>query len=230
MLGPLVLGLSALDAAHPERLRPGFERALRVAAAGTGLVAAAALAAVALLAPYLYGSQYHDVGAVFAALAVVSLVQSAAQPYVALAYAEARAGAALRAYAVALVVDVVATVALIPVLGVWGAVVGNAVGGIAAVALLARGTAGPASLHAAGVPAAKLTMVTAVASAVAYAAGAVAGEVTPLLGVAVAVVTGAAVFLVGARGALSAGDASVLSQALPRKLAGGARVVALLAR
>ena len=55
MLGPLVLALSALDAAHPERLRPAFERALRVASVGTAFLGAAALAGVALLAPYMYG-------------------------------------------------------------------------------------------------------------------------------------------------------------------------------
>jgi len=230
MLGPLVLAMSALDAAHPERLRPAFDRALRVASFGTAFVGAAALAGVALLAPYMYGSAYHGVGVVFAALAVVSLVQSAAQPYVALAYAQARPGAALRAYTAALVVDVAVTVALIPRIGVWGAVAGNAGGGIVAVALLARAAAGRASLRSAGVPAVKLAVVTSAACCLAYAAGAAAGQVTPLLGVAVAVVVGAAAFLGGARGAISAGDASALSQVLPRRLARGARVVALLAR
>jgi O-antigen/teichoic acid export membrane protein len=230
MLGPLVLALSALEAAHPERLRPAFERALRVASAGTAFVAAAGLAAVALLAPYMYGSSYRGVGVVFLALGVVSLVQTAAQPYVALAYARARPGAALRAYVVALSVDVALTVALIPIVGIWGAVVGNAGGGIVAVALLARTAAGPASLRNAGVPAAKLAVVTSVACCLAYGAGAAAGQLTPLFGVAVAVAVGAAAFLAGVRGALSEGDALVLSQALPRRLAPGARVVALLAR
>ncbi|HVP76126.1 MAG TPA: polysaccharide biosynthesis C-terminal domain-containing protein [Gaiellaceae bacterium] len=230
MLGPLVLALSAIDAAHPERLRPAFERALRVASVGTAFVGAAALAGVALLAPYMYGSAYSGVGVVFVALATVSLVQSAAQPYVALAYARARPGAALRAYTIALAVDVTLTVALIPRIGVWGAVVGNACGGLVAVALLARAAAGKASLRKAGVPAAKLAAVTSAACSLAYAAGAAAGHVTPLLGVAVAVAVGAVAFLAGARGAISAGDASVLSEALPRRLARGARVVALLAR
>jgi O-antigen/teichoic acid export membrane protein len=230
MLGPLVLALSALDAAHPEKFRAGFERALRVAVAGTGFIGAAALAAVALLAPYMYGSEYRGVGVVFVALAVVSLVQSAAQPYVALAYARARPGVALRAYAVALVVDVALTCALIPSVGIWGAVVGNAAGGLVAVVLLARHAAGPASLRNARVPAVKVVIVSAAACVLAYAIGAAAGHVTPLLGVAVAVVVGAGVFLGGARGALSAADATVLSEALPRRLAPGARVVALLAR
>ena len=76
----------------------------------------------------------------------------------------------------------------------------------------------------------KLAVVTSGACCLAYAAGAAAGQLTPLLGVAVAVAVGAAAFLGGARGAISAGDATVLSQALPRRLARGARVVALLAR
>jgi len=230
MLGPLVLALSALDAAHPERLRPAFERALRVASAGTAFVAAAGVAAVALLAPYMYGSAYRGVGLVFLALAAVSLVQSAAQPYVAFAYARARPGAALRAYVVALIVDVAVTVALIPSTGIWGAVAGNAVGGIVAVVLLARRAAGPASLRDAGVPAVKLAVVTASACCLAYGAGAALGQITPLLGVAVAVVVGTGTFLVSVRGALSKGDASILSQALPSRFAPGARVVALLAR
>lgn len=230
MLGPLALGLSALDRAHPEKFRLGFERALRISVAGTGFLAAASLAAVTLLAPQLYGAGYAGVGLVFAALAVVSLVRSAAQPYVALAYAEARPGTALRAYAVALVVDVALTAALVPPLGVWGAVVGSAAGGLVAVVLLARAVAGRASLRAAGVPAAKVVAVTVAACGLAFLAGTAAAAVTPLLGVAAAIVVGAAVFLACVRGALSDGDATVLTEALPRRLAPGARVVALLAR
>jgi O-antigen/teichoic acid export membrane protein len=230
MLGPLVLALSALDAAHPDRLRPGFERALRVAAAGSGLVAAAGLASVALLAPYMYGPKYQGVGLVFAALALVSLVQTAAQPYVALAYAQARASAPLRAYAAALVVDVLVTIALIPSSGIWGAVAGNAIGGLVAVGLLARAAGGPASMTAAGIPVARLAIVTAAACSLAYAAGAGAGRITPLLGAAVAVVVGTVVFFVGARGALAPDDVAVLADALPRRLAPAARLAGLLAR
>jgi hypothetical protein len=85
-------------------------------------------------------------------------------------------------------------------------------------------------MTAAGIPVARLVIVTAAACALAYAAGAAAGHATPLLGVAVAIVVGTAVFFVGARGALAASDVAVLADALPRKLAPAARVAGLLAR
>lgn len=230
LLGPLVPALSALDAAHPERLRAGFERALRLAAVAVGFLAATSVAGVAFLAPFLFGTGYGGVGTAFAVLAAISLLQSASQPYTALAYAVGRPQVALRALAVALVVDVGVAFALIPAIGLWGAVVANAAGAVTAIVLAARAVAGKGSVRLAGIAAPRLLFVSAAAAALGALAGLAALQLHPLAATAAAMVAGSGAFVVGARlagGLLSRGDARVVADALPRPLA---RSLALLVR
>jgi len=228
LLGPLVPALAALDAAHPDRLRAGFERALRLAATAVAFLAASAVAGMVFLAPFLFGSEYEDVGLAFAALAGISLFQSAAQPYTALVYAVGRPQIALRALAAALVVDVAVAVALIPPLGLWGAVIANAAGALVAIVLAARAVAGKGSVRLAGIAAPRLLFITAAAAAASTGAGLLASQLHALAATAAAVLVGTATFVVGARlagGLVTGGDARVVAEALPRPLA---RAFALL--
>lgn len=222
LLGPLVPALAALDAAHPERLRAGFERALRLAAAAVALLTAAAVAGLAFLAPFLFGPEYEDVGLAFAALAGISLLQSAAQPYTALVYAVGRPQIALRALGVALVVDVVVAVLLIPPLGLWGAIVANAAGALTAIVLAARAVAGKGSVRLAGIAAPRLVLVAVLAAALSAGAGLLALPLHPLAATAAAVLVGTVAFALGARaggGLVTHEDARVVGDALPRPLA-----------
>ena len=228
LLGPLVPALAALDAAHPDRLRAGFQRALRLAATAVAFLAASAVAGMVFLAPFLFGSEYEDVGLAFAALAGISLFQSAAQPYTALVYAVGRPQIALRALAAALVVDVAVAVALIPPLGLWGAVIANAAGALVAIVLAARAVAGKGSVRLAGIAAPRLLFITAAAAASSTGAGLLASPLHALAATAAAVLVGTATFVVGARlagGLVTGGDARVVAEALPRPLA---RAFALL--
>lgn len=230
LLGPLVPALAALDAAHPERLQAGFDRALRLAATAVAFLAASAVAGMVFLAPFLFGAEYEDVGLAFAALAGISLFQSAAQPYTALVYAVGRPQIALRALAVALVVDTGIAVALIPPLGLWGAIVANAAGALVAIVLAARAVAGKGSVRLAGVAAPRLVLVTIVSAALSAGAGLLASPLHPLAATAAAVLLGTVSFVVGARlagGLVTGGDARVVGEALPQPLA---RVFGLLVR
>lgn len=222
LLGPLIPALAALDAAHPERLRPGFDRALRLVTAAVAFLGASALVATAFAAPVLFGPEYRQIGLAFTALALVSLLQSAAQPYTALAYALGRPAIALRALSVALVVDVAFALALVPIFGLWGAIAGNAAGAMVAITLAARAAAGPGSVRRAGVPVLRLGLVALAASAAAYAAALVGTRVHPLVGAVAAFAAGTAVFFAGARltgGLVAGGDARVVGEALPRPIA-----------
>lgn len=233
LLGPLTTALSALEGAHPHRFRAGFERALRLSAAAAALLAASGLVATAMLAPLMYGEAYAGVGVVFAGLAVVSLLQSIAQPYTALAYASGRPAILLRALVVALAVDVAFALALIPPLGLWGAVAANAAGGLTALALTVRSAAGPASLRLAEVPAVRLAAITLASCAAAYGLGLAAGSIHAVAGPVAAFVAGTCAFLtLGSTtgGLLSDADVEALARALPRRLAFVARTLALFAR
>ena len=230
LLGPLVPALAALDAAHPDRLRAGFERALRLASTAVAFLAASAVAGMVFLAPFLFGPEYDGVGVAFAALAGISLFQSAAQPYTALVYAVGRPQVALRALAAALIVDIAVAVVLIPPLGLWGAVAANAAGALVAIVLAARAVAGKGSVRLAGVAAPRLVLVTVVSAALSTGAGLLASPLHPLAATAAAVLAGTGAFVVGARlagGLVAGGDARVIGEALPGPLA---RVVGLLAR
>jgi O-antigen/teichoic acid export membrane protein len=221
LLGPLIPALAALEAVDKERLRAGFERALRIAATGVAFLAAATVVGTVYAAPVLFGSKYQGVGLAFAALAGISLLQSAAHPYTALVYAIGRPGVALRALSVALVLDAGLCVALIPWLGIWGAVVANAVGALAAIALAARAALGRGSVRRAGVPVARLALVGGGAAACAIAAGAAAARIHPALGALAAYAAGAIAFAIGVRlvgGLLPGADTAVLVRALPARL------------
>lgn len=230
LLGPLVPALAALDAAHPERLRAGFDRALRLASVAVAFLAASAVAGMVFLAPFLFGPEYDDVGLAFAALAGISLFQSAAQPYTALVYAVGRPQIALRALTAALVVDVGVAVVLIPPFGLWGAVAANAAGALVAIVLAARAVAGRGSVRLAGVAAPRLLLVSVVAASLSAGAGLLALPLHALAATGAAVLVGTGAFVVGGRlggGLVSGEDARVVAEALPRPVA---RALALLVR
>ena len=233
LLGPLTTALSALGAAHPQQFRAGFERSLRLSATAAALLAGAALVGTALLAPVMYGEAYTSIGLAFVALAAVSLVHSLAQPYTALAYASGRPAILLRSLAVALPVDVGLALALIPPLGLWGAVVANAAGGLTALAVISRNVAGPTSLRLAGVPATRLMVLTAASCGGAYAAGLAGDLLHSGVAVVAAFVVGTVAFLALAPamgGLLPKADVEVLLRALPPRLAFASRGLALLTR
>lgn len=226
LLGPLIPALTALAGAHADHMDAGFARALRLSCVGVTILGGAAVVGTMLAAPVLFGREYQGTGTVFAALAAISLLQSALQPYTAVAYALGQLGVLVRAYVVALVVDVAMAMALIPPFGIWGAVVSNVAGGLIALALTVRGLSVVGGVRDAGVPAGRLLMVAALSASAAYGAGVLVGGIHPVAGIVAAYSAGSACVLVMAAltgGLVRADDAEVLLGVLPVRVARAAR-------
>jgi O-antigen/teichoic acid export membrane protein len=133
---PLGIGILGLVTAAPHRARAVLLRATRYTATGTGVLTAIALPVVTVLVPVLYGRAYDPVMPIVIPLGIASCLVSLHNPLMSFVTARRRADIELRAMVVALVVDGVLSFALIPVIGVWGAVVANILGGLAYLPLL----------------------------------------------------------------------------------------------
>lgn len=137
-VGPLVPAISGLLEVDAQAVRPAFRRVLRAGATVVGLVEAVAVVPLAVLVPVLYGPEFAEAGPVVVALGVSAGFVTVASPVVAFVSARLSAGEMLRATSVALVVDVALALALIPTLGVWGAVIANVAGSMTSLLLLTR--------------------------------------------------------------------------------------------
>jgi O-antigen/teichoic acid export membrane protein len=137
IVGPLIPAISGLREIDETAVAPAFRRVVRSGATVVALVDAAAVAPLALLVPVLYGHQFADASPVVLVLAVTSGVATAGGPVFAFVTARLSGRPILVAYLVALVVDLGLAVALVPSLGVWGAVVANAGGALTSLGILA---------------------------------------------------------------------------------------------
>jgi O-antigen/teichoic acid export membrane protein len=132
---PAIAGLREVDAAS---VPAAFRRVLRAGAFAVGLIDAAVIVPLAILVPVLYGHEFTQAAPVFVVLALAAGLAIVAGPVTAFVSARLSAGELLRANLIALAVDVVLALALIPLLGVWGAVVANASGALTRLLLLTR--------------------------------------------------------------------------------------------
>lgn len=137
-VGPLVPAISGLLEVDAQSVRPAFRRVLRAGATVVGLVEAAAVVPLAVLVPVLYGREFATAGPLVVALGVSAGLVTVASPVVAFVSARLSAGEMLRATSVALVVDVVLAVTLIPLWGAWGAVVANIGGSLTSLLIMTR--------------------------------------------------------------------------------------------
>ncbi|MGO4599369.1 lipopolysaccharide biosynthesis protein [Terrabacter sp. 2RAF25] len=137
-VGPLVPAISGLLEVDAPAVRPAFRRVMRSGATVVGVVEAVAVVPLAVLVPVLYGQEFAEAGPVVVALGVAAGFVTVGGPVVAFVSARLSAGEMLKATSVALVVDVVLAVALIPPLGIWGAVIANIGGSMTSLLLLAR--------------------------------------------------------------------------------------------
>lgn len=133
-IGPLVPAISSLREIDAGSLAAAFRRTLRAGSTFVGVITAGAVAALALLVPVLYGQQYVSAAPLVVALGISSGLLVVATPVTAFVTSRLSAGELLRANIIALVVDVVLAVTLIPFIDVWGAVIANV--GAAATRLL----------------------------------------------------------------------------------------------
>jgi len=133
---PLGIGIFGLVSTSPQRAGAVLLRATRYTAAGSGVLTAIALPVVTVLVPVLYGRAYDPVMPIVIPLGIASCMVSLHNPLMSFVTARRRADVVLRAMVVALMVDGALSFALIPVIGVWGAVVANILGGLANLPIL----------------------------------------------------------------------------------------------
>ena len=136
-VGPLVPAIAGLREVDAASVPAAFRRVLRAGATLVGLINAAVVVPLALLVPVLYGDE-------FAKARPSSWRWRSRGPSPSwraghcLRVGPAVGGELLRASVIALIADVVLAVALIPVLGVWGAVIANVTGALLSLAILAH--------------------------------------------------------------------------------------------
>lgn len=138
LLGPLLPAVAGVYAAHPERSQAALLRATRFSSVVCGLITAVLIPPIYYLIPDIYGRDFGAAAAAFVPLAIVSCLQSLSHPVNTFTRARGRNDVLLRAYCVGLVVDVCLAFALIPVLGLGGALVANAVSQGVAIVLITK--------------------------------------------------------------------------------------------
>lgn len=136
LLGPLIPSVAGLLSSAAASATRAVERAMRFAALLSGGIVALALPPLYFLLPLIYGSEYRSAAALVVPLVAASCLQSCVSPVIAFLNARRRSGLIVRVYGIALVVGIAVAVAVIPPLGVWGAVISNVAGQVTAIVML----------------------------------------------------------------------------------------------
>ncbi|UTT65363.1 oligosaccharide flippase family protein [Janibacter sp. CX7] len=126
LTGPLIPAVSGLKEVGSAQVAEAFERALRSVAVVIAALTVIALPALAALVPLLYGGEYAGASTALLALGLVGGIGVLAGPISAFVMARLSARRLLIANAAALCADLVLAIALIPLFGMWGAVIANA--------------------------------------------------------------------------------------------------------
>lgn len=143
MIGPLFPAIAGLLAVEPERARQALLRAQRFASFLCATATSILIPAAFFLVEPVYGTGFGTAALLFVPLGLASCLQTLTRPVLSFTGARGRNDLFLRANTIALAVDVAAAFALIPTLGVWGAVIANVLGQSVALALVA----GPELAH-----------------------------------------------------------------------------------
>lgn len=224
MLGPLVPAAAGLVAQHPAQVPLAFDRMTRVASLTVGCVIVTAIPGLAILIPIFYGEGFAGTASIFVILAIMSGLRLVGRIAEAFVNGRRRGGVLLRANMISLLIGTLLAIAVIPVLGVWGAVIGNVAGQSIALGLIvtseikAQGSSLGAYL--------RLTRVTILAVPIGVLAallGLSAGH-HPLVAAPVSALAGlAALYVVvrlGPRPPLEEGDISGIRAYLPTRIGG----------
>lgn len=131
MIGPLIPAISGLREVDPGAVGQALRRTLRASSTAVALLVSAVLAPMAILVPLIYGTQYSRAALPFVVLGLGAAVGTVGGPLVAFIQARLAGGSILRINIAAVVVNLVLLFALLPILGLWGAVIAN-LGGILA--------------------------------------------------------------------------------------------------
>lgn len=138
LMGPLTPTAAGLVASEPSLARDAMRRALRVSALLGALTASVAVPATFLLLVPLYGKSFGTGRSALLALVLVSCLQSVAGPLTSFAFAMRSAPTVLRNNVVCLLVDAALAIGLVPLIGLWGAVLASVTSQTLNLILLAR--------------------------------------------------------------------------------------------
>jgi len=128
LMGPLVPAISGLREVDSQAVGRALKRTLRAGSSIVAVLVATALPVLALLVPILYGECYEGVPAVVIVLGIAGGFLVVAAPVTAFVFARLDGQRVLKANLTSLTVDLALALALIPALGVWGAVIANVAG------------------------------------------------------------------------------------------------------
>ncbi len=222
IIGPLVPAISGLHEVDSASVAPAFRRTLRAGSAIVAGLSAVALPALALLVPWIYGPAFASASPLVVVLGIAGGCLVVAAPVMAFTLARLSATRVLWASGSALVVDLALAVGLVPLLGVWGAVIANVAGSATQLGLLLRGEL--AVLHLTWRTVAWDVAPVGVGVLACLVAWGVSGAVAglPVVAAVLAAVMGLALLVVGmrlSRSGLTEPDAAALLRNLPGSVA-----------
>ena len=126
--GPLIPAVTSLLSSHAGSVAAALMRSVRFAALLAGAVTAAVLPLFFAAIPLIYGADFAPAAPLFLVLGAASCFQSICNPVVVFTRARRRTDVVFGISTFALVVNVGIALALIPVLGLWGATLANVAG------------------------------------------------------------------------------------------------------
>lgn len=139
LVAPLVPAISGLHEVDQDAVAPALVRTLRASATAVGAIVAAALPLFAFLVPLIYGSEFADAVPLLIALGLSGGLVVIVSPLTAFVMARLLGSRLLVTNIVSLVANVALMLALVPFLGVWGAVIGNATSAVTQLLVLLLG-------------------------------------------------------------------------------------------
>ncbi len=139
LVAPLVPAISGLHEVDRGAVAPALVRTLRASATAVGAIVAAALPLLAFLVPLIYGKDFADAVPLLVVLGLSGGLVVIVSPLTAFVMARLLGSRLLVTNIVSLAANIVLMLVLIPVLGVWGAVIGNATSAVTQLLILLLG-------------------------------------------------------------------------------------------
>lgn len=139
LVSPLIPAVSGLREVDEGAVSRALTRTLRANSTAVAFLAGGALPALAALVPLIYGSSFGQVPEVLMVLGIAGSFLVIAGPVQAFVQARLLGARLLWINLGALVLDLVLAVALVPLIGVWGAVTANVVAALTRLGLLLIG-------------------------------------------------------------------------------------------
>lgn len=221
LTGPLMPAISGLREVDPSRVREAFERTLRGSATVIALLTVATLPTLVILLPTLYGDEFAQAAPAVLVLGIVGALVMAAGPVSAFVLSRLSGGVFLRANLVALLVNIALAFAIIPVVGMWGAVIAHGAATLAQMVVLLSSEQRALGLSVGGV---LRPLVPAAIGGLACLAGwvsSLAMTAPVLVEAVVATLVAVLILILGLRSSgsgLKADDVAAISRVMPAKL------------